>query len=454
MTQPQTGLDYDVVVIGGGIGGLSAAWKLRNRKVLVLEANDRVGGRIRSEKRGDYWLNFGAHLFGDDSSPAGALANELGLTRKPIPGDRAGLAFRGKVLAGITPEMYPFRLPLSLGGRLSLIKMGLKLKSGVKRLLAVQKNIPGENADARRARQIAFDNKRTLRDLVGKLHPEVDLMLRTITERTAAAPEKMAAGYGLTSFGQVWSKHSFGFNLFGGSAGMPLEIAKRLPVPPLLGAVVTEVKVLENSVEVTFLQDGDEKTVRASEAIVAAPADVAAKIIRGLPQDTHDALGQVRYGPFLSVAVLTTEAGPMPYDDIYALATPGMAFGVFFNQASSLRNNAERKPGGSLMLFRGAEGAREMMERSDEEIREAFLSDLFKLYPQCKGIVAEAIVQRWPKGAPYAFCGRADIQSALTKPLGRVHLAGDYLEFPCMDAAISTGQLAAQRVEERLSRQS
>ena len=42
----------DAIVIGGGIAGMSAAWRLRHSDVLVLEGSNRIGGRLRSERRG------------------------------------------------------------------------------------------------------------------------------------------------------------------------------------------------------------------------------------------------------------------------------------------------------------------------------------------------------------------------------------------------------------------
>ena len=76
-------IERDVVVIGGGIAGLSAAWRLRHRDVLLLEAGDRLGGRLRSDPRGDYWMNYGAHLF-----PAPGVARRLDGPRLR-PRDRA-----------------------------------------------------------------------------------------------------------------------------------------------------------------------------------------------------------------------------------------------------------------------------------------------------------------------------------------------------------------------------
>jgi oxygen-dependent protoporphyrinogen oxidase len=46
---------HDAIVVGGGMAGLSAGWRLRHRDVLLLEAGSRFGGRIYSERRGHYW---------------------------------------------------------------------------------------------------------------------------------------------------------------------------------------------------------------------------------------------------------------------------------------------------------------------------------------------------------------------------------------------------------------
>ena len=59
---PQTSEDdlFDICVVGGGAAGMAALWELRDRRVVLLKAGNRLGGRTRSEDRGAYWINLGA----------------------------------------------------------------------------------------------------------------------------------------------------------------------------------------------------------------------------------------------------------------------------------------------------------------------------------------------------------------------------------------------------------
>lgn len=73
---------YDVIVVGAGISGLAAANQLKkmNYKVLVLEARDRVGGRIWTDHSFGPPVELGAHwIQGVEKNPIAELASKLNL---------------------------------------------------------------------------------------------------------------------------------------------------------------------------------------------------------------------------------------------------------------------------------------------------------------------------------------------------------------------------------------
>jgi oxygen-dependent protoporphyrinogen oxidase len=187
--------------------------------------------------------------------------------------------------------------------------------------------------------------------------------------------------------------------------------------------------------------------------IVAAQAPQAAPLVAPVAERAAAALSQLTYGAFLSVAVETRETTAMLYDHVYAMATPGRVFDMFTNQAQALRGGP-RRPGGSLMLFAGAEGAEALMGQPDELIVERFLGDLHQLYPQTRGAIAGATVHRWKLGNVYARPGRSRLQAALEGPLGaheNLNLAGDYFaELGNIEAAACTGLAAAERIDGRI----
>ena len=141
----------DVVIVGGGIAGLSAAWRLRHRDILLLEGGDRLGGRMRSDPCGDYWLNYGAHLFPAPGSLVDRMATECRLETVPVFGGMMGLAVDGKIVEGGRVESYPFRLPLSLRERIAFARAGLKVQLAVRRYAATPRTLRvHERPDVRR----------------------------------------------------------------------------------------------------------------------------------------------------------------------------------------------------------------------------------------------------------------------------------------------------------------
>lgn len=79
----------EVVVIGAGLAGLTAAWRLRQQgvhDVRVLEARDRVGGRTLTEQQpGSVPLDLGAQWVGPSQTRVLALAQEMGIDTFPSP---------------------------------------------------------------------------------------------------------------------------------------------------------------------------------------------------------------------------------------------------------------------------------------------------------------------------------------------------------------------------------
>ena len=64
----------------------------------MLEAADRVGGRIRSEARGDHWINLGAHVFAGAGSASDRLIRDTGVDAVPVPGRLTSIAMNGVFL--------------------------------------------------------------------------------------------------------------------------------------------------------------------------------------------------------------------------------------------------------------------------------------------------------------------------------------------------------------------
>ncbi|HRO95144.1 MULTISPECIES: NAD(P)/FAD-dependent oxidoreductase [Micrococcaceae] len=444
----------DAIIIGGGLAGLSAAWRLRHWDTVVLEADQRVGGRIRSERRGDYWMNWGGHVFAGPGSSTDALLTEVGVTAVEIPGSLQGLSMNGKFIKKGHIATYPFRIPMPLASRVDTLRAGMKVVAGVAKYTGVVRKRAGESDAMRQQRIYDFQNENSFLDLIGNTSEDAAALFKTTVTRSAGDMDQISAGAGIGYFSLVLG---FGQGLNRGIVGGPSTLTESIAVAlgdrVRLGATVHEVVHRKNSVLVRYSQDGRDHEVEARSVVLATTADVSHRIGVDLPEDLRGALGQIKYGPHVSSAFLTDETSARPWDDIYAIAAPKRSFAIALNQASIVRGTESvRKPGGSFMTFSPASLGAALLDKSDEEVVQTHLADLDQVLGHgFADSVVEAKAARWKVASPYSFPGRAKLQSTLMRGTDRVFLAGDYLGTLYTESSIMSGFSAAQEIASRLA---
>ncbi|MFN8561214.1 MAG: protoporphyrinogen oxidase [Anaerolineae bacterium] len=146
-TERQPQVKPRVVIIGGGISGLSAAWHLQQNgadvQYSVLEASERWGGKVRSERVDEFVIEAGPDSFLTQKPWALQLARELGLSDRLLgTNDRMRNVYvlhRGKpvklpdgVMMIVPTKFAPFALS-PLISPLGKLRMGMDLLIPAKR---------------------------------------------------------------------------------------------------------------------------------------------------------------------------------------------------------------------------------------------------------------------------------------------------------------------------------
>jgi oxygen-dependent protoporphyrinogen oxidase len=437
--------DRDVVIVGAGIAGLVAADRLRDLQPVVLEAADRVGGRIWSQQRGDVALSVGAHMFPPPDSVIGTLVAEHGLELMPIPGSMLNVHYRGRLVRDSRPELLPFRLPLSLGGRVSFARAGLRVKRDGSAYMKLIERRPGDTEAAIRLRGLQHGGDRSFADFLGPLHPEAYEIFQALANRSTAEPEEISQSAMAALFGHVWDTGDLGRNLRGGSGRLPAAIADSLGDAVRLSTRVEEVRTDGAGVRVRFAGEGGSGEIRARAAIVTVPSPHVPSVVPDLPPAFAEALGRVTFGTLTVLSALLDDAEPMPWDDLYSILTPDKRFNMLFNHANFLQGASLPKTGSVIMVYGGGDRGRAYLERTDDDLREDYLADLYTIYPETRGRVVETMVSRWRDAGPYAGPGRWRAQAALEAGIAdRIFFAGDWVsDFVSMETAAGTAVDAA-----------
>lgn len=443
--------DFDVAVIGGGMAGLMASRQLLKsgfQRVVMLEADQRVGGRVLSHQKGGYWVNLGAQFLAGEG-PLFAVADELGVEHLSLASFHPGLARGRKIIRSDEFLRLPIAFPGSLSDRLSVASLGLKIIRNYWQIALTR------NRAAARQRRGTLEQM-TAADLFAAAKPGSageQLMRCLVRFWLGAEPEEVAAAHAAVYLGlslvNLRRLPPFAMPI-GGTEQLIRVLHASLPATIVTGARVSAVRQDPNRVEVTYRHEHAERTLSARACVVATPAYVTREIVEDLPAAASAALGAVRYGTYLNVGVFTSEQEASPWDDYYTITPLDRPFHVLVNSVAALRGTEGERRGGALLAYAGGEPARAMMELSGPEVSHIFTSELCDLFPSLRGKIDQTIVQRWPAAVPYWGPEGRLGHRALNEPFGRVCLAGDYIGYPSMQIAASSGVLAARAIHDHL----
>ncbi len=401
---------HRAAVIGAGLAGLAAADGLHRAgvEVVVLEARERVGGRVWSQRLPNGAIvEMGAEFILPGNTVVEATAERLGL----------GLWAKGMA--------YGRREPRGTDEPVS--EDDLRAAAGT---------IESALSAGERGSAAGLLDRLDLR-------PAVREAVRARVEVSAAASAtEVAAGElaGLAAFSDIPSH-----GVAGGNQGLALGLAA-----PLAGAVhlETPVRALVWSEDGVVLRTDDDEIV-ADAAVVAVPASVmdAIAFAPALPQRTQAAIARVPYGHAAKLFTpLRAPAGPSA-----VLSVPERYW------AWTARAGEEVQP--VVHAFAGSRAAVDRLGVADGPQR--WLDSLARLRPDLDLQTGGALLSTWSDDpwarAAYSVHGPDLGDPALTEPCGPIAFAGEHTAGPhaaLMEGALRSGARAAGQVQDALSARS
>lgn len=450
--------DADVVVVGAGLAGLTAAKQVAEagRSVVVLEARNRVGGRIHSiDLEGEDWLDVGGQWVGPTQDRMLALADSLGVKTFPTYNDGENvLHWEGSNSTYPADALVP---PVPDGGAGALVTATIEL-DGLAAGLPLESPWDWPGAGEWDGRTFETWKLERFETRGGRVAMDV------VTEAVLACqPRDVSSLFVLWYIAQAGNEETEGSlarlistaggaqesRFVGGAERVARRLAKRLGRRVVLGAPVRRIETGKGRVVV----HARGTQVRARRAIVAVPPTLAGRISYDPPLPAlRDQLTQrLPQGSAIKVQAVYDE--PFWRED----GLSGQTISDEGPVKVTFDNTPPRGGPGVLVGFLEGHDARTWGARSAAKRREAALGS-FARYFGPRAARPRDYVERnwaeepWTRGCYEAFAPPgvlSDYGRALRKPIGPIHWAGTETAthwIGYMDGAVRSGERAAEEV--------
>lgn len=417
-------LSADVVVVGAGITGLTAATRLvaQGREVVVLEARDRVGGRLWNTEIGGEANELGGEWVAPYQTRLHAMLADLGVELFPayregddVYVDETGRAHRH---AGA-------QTGLSSSSERALKEADAKLDTLAKEL---DPEAPWAHPDTRALDTITFDEwlRNEVDDEIARENLRSYLADGFLT-KPAHSFSLLQGLWAIAGAGGTYelfaAEQCLAYRVVGGSQLIPIRLAERLGDRVLLGTPVRAIRWSTDGVYV----DAGTAHVRARAAIVAIPPNLTGAIhfepaLPGWRMRLAEATSQGFVMKFLAVY-------ETPFWRTDGLSGEGFAPHQFVRELYD--NSPPSAAVGVLCTFLPGESAEAAARMSDGARRAAVLDGLAKFVGP---LALEAVdyietdwsVEEWSRGAYAATFGVGGLTRFgpdLRRPVGPIHWA-------------------------------
>lgn len=445
----------DVVVIGAGAAGLTAANELKKAglSVVVLEARDRVGGRLWTDVVDGAMLEVGGQWVSPDQDALKETLAELGLETysRYREGESVYIGRDGE-LTRFTGEIFP----VAPETEREIVRL-IEVLDGL--VAQVDPDKPWEHPDAEALDRISFEawlegqtDDQEARDNIALFIAGAMLTKPAYAFSTLQAL-LMAASAGSFS-NLVDADFILDERVVGGLQQVPLLLAERLGEDVRLGHPVHTIEWGENGAMV--LTDGG-LVVRARHAILAHAPILYPWIeftppLPRLKQQMHQ---HISMGFVIKVHAVYDR----PFWREQGLS--GTAFSPYEISHEAYDNTNHGDERGTLVGFVSDRNADDLFRVSAEERKERILESLSHYYgPEAKTPLvyfeSDWGAEEWTRGAyaaSFDLGGLHRYGADLRTPVGPIHFACSDMAgagYQHVDGAIRMGRLVASRiVEER-----
>jgi putrescine oxidase len=442
--------DTDVVVIGAGIAGLSAARALRSAglEVVVLEARDRVGGRVWNTEIGGHANELGGQWVAPYQSSVRALMGELSLElfHAYREGDRVYLDADGAV-----HRYAGHDAPLGDAADRGYADAVAKLDALAAEL---DPEAPWDHSRAAELDAVSYETW---------LQQEVpDTLARDLLRAYLSGGYMTKPSHTFSLLGGLWTIAGAGGvdNLFepdlclhsrvvGGSQLIPIRLAEGLEDRVVLDSAVRACRWTDDGV----VAETSTGSVSARYAVIAVPPNLTGGIhfSPALPAWRMRAQQAVSQGSVIKILAVYDH----PFWREEGLA--GEAFAPYQFVRETYDNSPPGGEPGVLVSFLAAERCEQAERLSAPDRQAAILADLARLFgPEARNAVEVIEVnwsaEEWTRGAyaaTFEIGGLSRFGADLRSPLGP-------FQFACsdiagvgnmhMEGAIRSGQAAAEAI--------